>query len=102
MTLNYWMMVERYPNLKEEVGGSIPGREISSPLDKKLARWSIASCALALTCQPFLSQKKRLAVRFPPCEISSLLDRKLGQVVSCLLCFGIGLSAFCLKKDKKE
>jgi hypothetical protein len=29
MTLNYWMMVERYPNLKEEVGGSIPGWEIS-------------------------------------------------------------------------
>jgi hypothetical protein len=25
-------MVERYPNLKEEVGGSIPGCEISSPL----------------------------------------------------------------------
>ena len=23
-TLNYHMMVERYPNLKEEVGGSIP------------------------------------------------------------------------------
>ena len=30
MTLNYWMMVERYPNLKEEVGGSNPGYEISS------------------------------------------------------------------------
>ena len=29
-TLNYWMMVERYPNFKEEVGGSIPGCEISS------------------------------------------------------------------------
>ena len=30
MTINYWMMVERYPNLKEEVGGSILGCEISS------------------------------------------------------------------------
>ena len=30
--LNYWMMVERYPNLKEEVGSSIPGCEISSLL----------------------------------------------------------------------
>jgi hypothetical protein len=29
------MMVERYPNLKEE----IPDYEISSPLDEKLARW---------------------------------------------------------------
>jgi hypothetical protein len=34
MTLNYWMMVERYPNLKEEVGDLIPGFEISSLLDK--------------------------------------------------------------------
>ena len=37
MTLNYWMIVERYPNLKEEVGGSIPGCEISSLLDRNLA-----------------------------------------------------------------
>ena len=35
-TLNYWMMVERSPNLKEEVGGSIPGCEYSSLLDKFL------------------------------------------------------------------
>ena len=35
MTLNYWMMVERYPNLKKEVCGSIPGHEISSLLDIK-------------------------------------------------------------------
>jgi hypothetical protein len=27
MTLNYWMMVERYPNIKEEVGGLIPDCE---------------------------------------------------------------------------
>jgi hypothetical protein len=35
MTRNYWMMLEKYPNLKEEVGGSIPRYEISSLLDKK-------------------------------------------------------------------
>ena len=35
-TLNYWMMVERYPNLKEEVGGLIPGCETSSILDINL------------------------------------------------------------------
>ena len=35
-TLNYWMIVERYPNLKEEVGGSIPDCEISSLLDRNL------------------------------------------------------------------
>jgi hypothetical protein len=36
MTLNYYMMVERYPNLKEEVGGSIPDCKISPLLDKNL------------------------------------------------------------------
>ena len=51
-TLNYWMMVERYPNLKKEVGDSIPGCEISSLPDRKLARWSTASCALALASRP--------------------------------------------------
>ena len=57
-TLNYWKMVERYPNLKEEVGGSIPEYEISSPLDRKLATWSTVSCALALACRPSISQNK--------------------------------------------
>jgi hypothetical protein len=33
------MMVERYPNIKEEVGGSISGCEISSLPDGKLAKW---------------------------------------------------------------
>ena len=58
MTLNY-MMVERYPNLKEEVGGAIPDCEISSLLDRKLVRWSIASCALALACARSVSKKKK-------------------------------------------
>jgi hypothetical protein len=57
MTLNYQMMVERYPNLKEEVGGSILDCEISSLLDEKFARWSTASYALALACRPSFSQK---------------------------------------------
>ena len=43
----------------QEVGGAIPGCEISSLLDKKFARWLTASCALALACWPFVSQKKR-------------------------------------------
>jgi hypothetical protein len=38
-------MVEGYPNLKEEVGGSILDYKISSLLDKKLAGWSTTSCA---------------------------------------------------------
>ena len=38
----------RYSNLKEEVGGSTPGCEMSSLLDIKLAMWSIVS----LACRP--------------------------------------------------
>ena len=49
MTLNYWMMVERYPNLKEEVGGSIPDYEISSLLDRNLA----------LACRPSISKQNK-------------------------------------------
>jgi hypothetical protein len=60
MTLNYRMMVERYPNPKEEVGGSNPGCEISSLPDGKLARWSTASCALELAFWPSLSKKKEI------------------------------------------
>ena len=51
--------MERYLNIKEEVGGSIPGREIYSLLDVKLARWSIASSALALACWPSVSKKRK-------------------------------------------
>jgi hypothetical protein len=58
MTLNYQMVVERCPNLKEEVGGSNPGCEISSLLDGKLARWSTASCALTLVCWTSVSKIK--------------------------------------------
>jgi hypothetical protein len=42
------MMVRRYPNVKEEVGDSITGNEISSLPDGKLAKWSTASYALML------------------------------------------------------
>ena len=57
MTLNYRLMVEGYPNLKEEVGGSNPDCEISSLLDGKLSRWSIAFCAWRWLVS-LLSQKK--------------------------------------------
>ena len=52
------MMEERYPNIKEEVGGLIPRCEISSLLDIILARWSIDSFALALACWAYVSRKK--------------------------------------------
>lgn len=60
MTLNYLMKVDLYPNLKQEVGGSIPNYEIFSLLNKKkLARWSIASCAINIGLYTFLCQKRR-------------------------------------------
>ena len=65
MTLNYCMMVERYPILEEEVGGSIPGCEISSQLDKELARWSTASYALVLACRHSISTKKKTPMIYP-------------------------------------
>jgi hypothetical protein len=41
------------------VDGLIPGYEISSLPDGKLVRWSTASCALALACQPSKSIKRK-------------------------------------------
>ena len=51
------MILERYPNLKEEVSVSIPGCEISSLLDIKLARWSTAYRAFVLAYRPCASKK---------------------------------------------
>ena len=56
-TLNYQMLMARYPNLKEEFDGSIPGCEISSLLDIKLVRWSTASCALTMACRHYVSKQ---------------------------------------------
>ena len=50
------MIAERYPNLKEKVGGSNPGCEISSPLDTKLVRLSTISLC---SCQPSVSKKRK-------------------------------------------
>ena len=59
MTLNYRVMVEGYPNLKEEVGGLNPGCEISSLLDGKLARWSLPP-VLGVGLLAFCLKKKEL------------------------------------------
>ena len=76
-TFNHWMMVERYPNLKEEVGGSNPGYEISSLHGKKPTRWSIVSCALALACR-LLSKKNPMTNKgyppLPPFYVDALLN----------------------------
>jgi hypothetical protein len=57
MTLNYWMMMERYPNLKEEVGGLTPNCEISSLLDKKT--FQVGNYLLWRWHVDLLSQKKQ-------------------------------------------
>jgi hypothetical protein len=44
MTPNYWMMMERYPNLKEEVGSLISSCEMSSLLDKKA--YQVINCLM--------------------------------------------------------
>ena len=56
-TLNYRLMVGRYPNLKEEVGSLILSYEISSMHDGKFTRWSFVSRTLTLTCRPSVSKK---------------------------------------------
>jgi hypothetical protein len=58
------MMMERDPNLKKEVGGSILDCEIFSLLDEKLTRWSTASCALALAYRNSVSKRKKKTPQF--------------------------------------
>ena len=58
------MMVERRPNLKEEVDGSIPGCEISSLLDKNLSGGQLPHVCLALGWQPSVSIKKLKMEKF--------------------------------------
>ena len=57
MTVHYWMMVEGYPNLKEEVGGSIPA--MKSPL-YMTETYQVVTCLLCFTlvCRPSISNKK--------------------------------------------
>ena len=58
-------LVERYPNLKEDVDGLIPNCEISSLLHRIFDKWSTVCYALVLTCWPSIS-KKFLKVTLPP------------------------------------
>jgi hypothetical protein len=53
------MMVERYPNYKDEVGGSNSGCEISS----LLARWSTASVLWPSVSKKKLKTKKSFMSR---------------------------------------
>ena len=59
MTLNYQMMEERYPNLKEEVGGSNSVCEISFVPDGKLVKWSTTSCISVFAYWPMSPKKKK-------------------------------------------
>jgi hypothetical protein len=81
MVLNYRMMVERYPNLKEGVGGSNPGCEISSLLDGKLARWLTTSYALEMACRPSVSKKNKVKKKE---EKGKRFTRLYAGVMRCL------------------
>ena len=59
-TLIYWMMVERYPNLKEEVSGSIPSCLLSSLLDINFPGGQLPPYALVLACWPSISNKQKI------------------------------------------
>jgi hypothetical protein len=76
MTLNYWMMMERCPNLKEEVGGSIPDYEISSPLDIKTCQMVNCLMCFGASMLAFYLKKEEAFDEYL-CTSSSLL----------LLCF---------------
>ena len=52
-TLNYWMMLDKYSHLKEEVGNSITGCEI-------LVLGFPASYALVLVGQPSVSKNYKI------------------------------------------
>ena len=52
-------MVDRYSNLKEEVGGLIPSRDISSLLDIKLLRWSTISLCFGVGLTSFYLKKEK-------------------------------------------
>ena len=51
----FWVDMERYPNLKEKVGGLIHDCEIFS----LLAKWSTSSCGLVLVYWPSVTNKKK-------------------------------------------
>ena len=58
-TLNYWMMVEEYPTLKEEVlAFRFPAMKSALCLTNYWYRWSTALCALAIACRPSVSKTK--------------------------------------------
>ena len=50
--------MDKYPNLEEEVGGSIPGCEISSLLTKNVAMWSTASLVIWCWSVGLMSKNK--------------------------------------------
>ena len=79
-------MVERYPNLKEEVGGSILSCEISSILDGKFVKWSIASCDLAMKCRSYVSRRRKRKLLKKQLEIScSGLEVVIGLMGGCFV-----------------
>jgi len=69
MTLNYWMIVERYRNCKDKVGGSIPGCEIVSLLDRNLQGGQVLPCV----------KKKKFQIFWRRLEITMIFWRKIEE-----------------------
>ena len=76
---------EDIPNVKEKVGSSIAGYEISSLPDIKFVRWSTASCALALAF--VLNIYNELAYIDSSLESKNLLHLHVMIVIYCLCLF---------------
>ena len=70
--------MERCPNLKEEVGGWIPGCEISSLLDKNLPGGQLPHMLWRGPINLFVSKKNLNKENYPPFESQSC-ERSLKQ-----------------------
>ena len=91
MTLNYWMMVERYPNLKEEVGDSIPACEIFSLLDRITCQavdcLLCSDAGLSAFCRKKEKRKRKRKVTYlKSSNFSSLIFKGYFIAPLCLSC----------------
>ena len=143
-TLNYLMMVETYPNLKEEVWYVVRSPAAKSPLylTENMPRGQLPHMCFGVDLSTFcLKQHKKVmksttsnwdepttnlihgqwfftftnlygdipksqgrGLRFNP-RLQNLLStwhKTCHMVNMCLMCFGVDMSAFCLKQQHKK
>lgn len=66
------------------------------PKPKSIRAWSETTLNYGMMVERYQYLKEEIGGPIPSCEISSLLWRRICEVVNCLLCFSTGLLAFCL------